>query len=321
MTYQGYGMTIPFDGVPLHEHADWFKELADLGYTDVWSSEANGADGFTPLALASVWAPTLRLGSAIVPSFTRGPATLAQCVASLADAAPGRVAFGIGTSSNVIVERWNDIPFEEPYKRTRDMVRFLRLALTGEKVKETYDTFSVNGFKLGLVPEQQPKILVAALRQGMLRLAGREGDGAIVNWLGAEDVATVAPHVHEGGADKEVVARIFVAPTTDRDTVMALGRYAIAAYLTVPVYAEFHRWLGREELLQPMWDRWAEGDRKAALAAIPDDLVDTLIVHGSPEACREHIARYQANGVTTPALAILPFGIDQRQAIRDLAPR
>ena len=321
MTYQGYGMTIPFDGVPLHEHRDWIVELADLGYTDVWSSEANGADGFTPLVLASVWAPSLRLGSAIVPSFTRGPATLAQCVASLADAAPGRVAFGIGTSSNVIVERWNDIAFTEPYKKTRDTVRFLRTALTGEKVKEDYETFSVNGFKLGLVPEQQPKILVAALRAGMLRLAGKEGDGAIVNWLGADDVSTVAPYVHEGGADKEIVARIFVAPTTDRDAVMALGRYAIAAYLTVPVYAEFHRWLGREEMLQPMWDLWAAGDRKAALAAIPDELVDTLIVHGSPEACRDHIARYQANGITTPALAILPFGVDQRQAIRDLAPR
>jgi len=314
-------MTIPFDGVPLHAQRDWIVELADLGYTDVWSSEANGADGFTPLALASVWAPELRLGSAIVPAFTRGPATLAQCVAALADAAPGRVAFGIGTSSNVIVERWNDIAFVEPYKKTRDTVRFLRSALAGEKVKEDYDTFSVNGFKLGIVPEEQPKILIAALRQGMLRLAGREGDGAIVNWLGAEDVTTVAPLVHEGGEDKEVVARIFVAPTTDRDLVMNFGRFAIAAYLTVPVYAEFHKWLGRSEMLQPMWDHWAAGDRKAALAAIPEALVDTLIVHGSPDECRDHIARYQANGVTTPALAILPFGLDQRQAIRDLAPR
>ena len=321
MTYQGYGMTIPFDGVPLHAQRDWIVELADLGYTDVWSSEANGADGFTPLVLASTWAPTLRLGSAIVPAFTRGPATLAQCVASLADAAPGRVAFGVGTSSNVIVERWNDIPFTEPYKKTRDTVRFLRTALTGAKVKEDYDTFSVNGFKLGLVPEEQPKILIAALREGMLRLAGREGDGAIVNWLGADDVRTVAPFVHQGGADKEVGARIFVAPTTDRDLVLNYGRFAIAAYLTVPVYAEFHRWLGRGEMLQPMWDHWAAGDRQAALAAIPEELVDTLIVHGTPEACREHIARYQENGVTTPALAILPFGLDQRQAIRDLAPR
>ncbi|NLD77978.1 MAG: LLM class F420-dependent oxidoreductase, partial [Acidimicrobiales bacterium] len=309
MIYQGYGMTIPFDGVPLHAQRDWILELADLGYTDVWSSEANGADGFTPLALASTWAPSLRLGSAIVPAYTRGPATLAQCVASLADAAPGRVAFGIGTSSNVIVERWNDIPFEEPYKKTRDTVRFLRTALTGEKVKEEYETFAVNGFKLGIVPEEQPKILVAALREGMLKLAGREGDGAIVNWLGADDVSTVAPIVKAAGPDKEVVARIFVAPTTDRELVMNYGRFAIAAYLTVPVYAEFHRWLGRADMLQGLWDNWAAGDRKAALEAIPDELVDLLIVHGSPEECREHIARYQANGVTTPALAILPFGL------------
>ena len=317
---QRYGMTIPFDKVPLHAQREWIEELESLGYTDVWSSEADGADAFTPLALASVWAPSLRLGSAIVPAYTRGPATLAQCVAALADAAPGRVAFGIGTSSNVIVERWNDIPFEEPYKKVRDTVRFLRTALTGEKVRHDYETFSVNGFKCGIVPEQQPRILIAALRDGMLRLAGREGDGAIVNWLSADDVSQLVPHVHAGGADKEVVARIFVAPTTDADAVRALGRYAIAAYLNVPVYAEFHRWLGRGELLQPMWDLWAAGDRKEALAAIPDSVVDELIVHGSPGECREHVQRYVENGITCPALALLPFGYDQRQAIRDLAP-
>jgi probable F420-dependent oxidoreductase len=315
-----YGMTIPFDGIPLHAQADMIRELEDLGYTDVWSSEANGADGFTPLALASVWAPSLRLGSAIVPAFTRGPATLAQCVASLADAAPGRVAFGIGTSSNVIVERWNGVPFEQPYQKVRDMVRFLRKALTGEKVTEEYETFTVKGFKLGIVPEQQPRILVAALREGMLRLAGREGDGAIINWLSADDVRQVVPHVHAGGEGKEVVARIFVAPTTDTERVRTMGRFAIAAYLTVPVYAEFHRWLGRGDLLQPVWDAWAAGDRKAALEAIPDSLVDQLIVHGSPEECREHIGRYMDNGVTCPALAILPFGLDPAQAIKDLAP-
>ena len=85
---QRYGMTIPFDGVPLHAQREWVEELVDLGYTDVWSSEANGADAFTPLALASVWAPSLRLGTAIVPAFTRGPACMAQSVASLATPRP-----------------------------------------------------------------------------------------------------------------------------------------------------------------------------------------------------------------------------------------
>ena len=307
----------------LHDQREWIEELASLGYTDVWSAEADGADGFTPLALASVWAPSLRLGTAIIPAYTRGPALLAQSAAAMADAAPGRFVLGLGTSSNVIVERWNGIAFREPYARMRDTVRFLRRALTGEKVTETYDTFAVQGFRLKLRPEQPVPILVAALRKGMLDLAGRDGDGAIINWLSADDVARVAPIVTAHGADKEIVARIFVAPSEDTDTVRAAARYAIAAYLNVPVYRAFHEWLGRTDDLTDMWAAWSAGDRPSALAAIPDHVVDALVVHGSPEQCRAHIQRYVDNGVTTPALAVLPLApdIDVRRSLADLAPR
>lgn len=312
-----YGITIPFDNVPLAEHRAWFDELVELGYTDVWSSEADGTDGFTPLALAAAWAPTLRLGTAIVPAFTRGPALMAQSVAALAEAAPGRFVFGIGTSSNVIVERWNDLDFAEPYRRTRDMVRFLRQALSGEKVDAAFDTFTVRGFRLGRPPATVPPILVAALRPQMLRLAGREGDGAILNWLAAEDVPTV---VAEVGPGRDIVARLFVCPSPDADNVRAQGRRLIAAYLNVAVYAAFHDWLGRGPVLQPMWDAWKAGDRKAAVAAIPDEVVDALILHGSPEEVRAKVDAYVSAGVTTPVLAILPFGVEIRQAVRDLAP-
>jgi len=183
-----YGLTIPLSGIPLHKQRETIEELADLGYTDVWSAESGGSDAFTPLALASTWGPTLRLGTAIVPAFTRGAPTIAQSAAALADAAPGRFLLGIGTSSDVIVQRWNGIPFVKPYERVRDVVRFLRVALTGQKITETYETFDCNGFRLLLVPEVQPKLLIAALRPGMLKLAGREADGAIINWLGADDV-------------------------------------------------------------------------------------------------------------------------------------
>lgn len=316
-----YGMSLPMGGVPLSEHRDWLREMVDLGYTDLWSSEAGGQDGFTPLALAAAWAPEMRLGVAIIPAFTRGPALLAQSVASLAEAAPGRFVMGIGTSSNVIVGDWNGIPFEEPYKRVRDSVRFLRKALAGEKVDEAFDTFTVKGFRLQMNPlTHQPPILVAALRQGMLRLAGRVGDGAILNWLSAEDVKTVAPFVHEGGEGKELVARLFVIPTADREKARAIARRGIAAYLNVPVYAAFHEWLGRTDQLAAMWTAWRSGDRKAALEAIPDEIVDALVIHGAPEACREHVERYREAGVTTPALAIL-HADDLRQAVRDLAPR
>jgi probable F420-dependent oxidoreductase len=314
------GMTVPLPG-HLHAQADGLRELADLGYTDIWSSEADGADAFTPLALAAAWEPRLRLGTAIVPAFTRAPACLAQSVASLADAAPGRFAIGVGSSSNVIVERWNGVPFVEPYQRVRDVVRFLKDALSGEKVAKRYDSFEINGFKLGVRPEVPPTILVAALREGMLRLAGREADGAIINWLSADDVTRVAGIVNAQGPDKELVARIFVCPSEQTDHVRAAGRFAIAAYLNVPVYAAFHEWLGRGPALQGMWDAWKAGDRKQALAEIPDSLVDELVVHGSPAECRAKIQRYFDNGVTTSSLAVMPFpGIDHWEAVRALSP-
>ena len=317
------GMTVPLPG-PLHTHREKLAELADLGYTDIWSAEADGADAFTPLALAAAWEPRLRLGTAIVPAYTRSPACFAQCVATMADAAPGRFAIGVGSSSNVIVERWNGVPFVEPYKKVRDVVRFLRDALGGEKVAKRYDTFEVQGFRLGIRPEQAPPILVAALREGMLRLAGREADGAIINWLAATDVPRVVGVVNDaaGGAEREIVARIFVCPSENADAVRAAAKFAIAAYLNVPVYAEFHRWLGRTDQLQGMWDAWSAGDRKGAVAAIPDEVVDDLVVHGSAESCRDRIRQYFDNGVTTSSLAIMPLDpeVPFWEATRALAP-
>jgi probable F420-dependent oxidoreductase len=314
-----YGVTIPLPGLPLSEHRDLVAELADLGYTDLWSAEADGCDAFTPLVLASQWAPRLRLGTAIVPAFTRGPMTMAQSAAALANLSGGRLVLGIGTSSDVIVERWNGIGFDRPYQRVRDVVRCVTALLTGEKVTADYETFSVKGAKLAEPAAHPVPVMVAALRSGMLRLAGREADGAIVNWLSAGDVRTVAPCVRGTDPAKEIVARIFVCPTADGERARAIGRRMITAYLNVPVYAAFHEWLGRGEVLAEMWKSWRAGDRQAALEAVPDTLVDELLVHGPPAACREQIEAYREAGVTTPVLFLVSPD-DLPTALRELAP-
>ncbi len=148
-----WGLTLPLNGVPLAGQRDLIASLPDLGYTDAWSAELNGVDAFTPLALASQWAPQLRLGTAIVGVYGRAPVTLAVQAGTLADLAPGKFVMGIGTSSKVAVEQWNGIPFEKPYQRSRDMLRFLRAALAGGKVTHEYETFSVDGFRLDPAPE------------------------------------------------------------------------------------------------------------------------------------------------------------------------
>src|ERR1700750_1791545 len=165
-----WGLTIPLAGVSLPDHAQLLAGLPDLGFTDVWSSEVAGTDAFTPLTLASVWSPTLRLGTAITPVFTRGPGLLAMTAAALAEAAPGRFSLGIGASSPVGVGDWDGVPFEHAFERSRDVLRFLRPALAGETVTEAYETFTVKRFRLERPPPQPPALLLAALRAKMLRL-------------------------------------------------------------------------------------------------------------------------------------------------------
>ncbi|MGS2615322.1 LLM class F420-dependent oxidoreductase [Micromonospora sp. LZ34] len=299
-------MTVPLGGIPLADHAAVYAALDRAGFTDVWSSEVNGADAFTPLALGAAWQPRLRLGTAITPVFTRGPGLLAMSAAALAEAAPGRFALGIGASSPVVVGDWNAVPFTEPFRRTRDVLRFLRAALGGETVDAAFDTFTVRRFALERPPAVPPPVLLAALRPGMLRLAAAEADGVILNWLAADDVPRALTEVGERRPGFEVVTRIFVCPTEDATHARALGRRLITSYLTVPAYAEFHRWLGREEVLGPMWRAWAAGDRRGAGAAVPDEVVDALVLHGSPERCRDQVARYADAGVDVPVLALLP---------------
>ncbi|WP_431946219.1 LLM class F420-dependent oxidoreductase [Micromonospora marina] len=299
-------MTVPLGGIPLADHAAVYAALDDAGFTDVWSSEVAGADAFTPLALAAAWSPRLRLGTAITPVFTRGPGLLAMSAAALAEAAPGRFALGVGASSPVVVRDWNAVSFDEPFKRTRDVLRFLRAAVRGETVDGAFDTFTVRRFTLERPPSVPPPVLLAALRPGMLRLAAAEADGVILNWLAADDVPTALAEVGERRPGFEVAARIFVCPTEDAAYARALGRRMITGYLTVPAYAAFHRWLGRQDSLGPMWQAWAAGDRKGASAAVPDEVVDALVLHGSPEQCVAAVRRYADNGVDVPVLAVLP---------------
>ncbi len=300
----GWGLTLPLTGVALLAHSDLIRALPGFGYTDVWSAETNGTDAFVPLALAAAWEPTLRLGTAIVPVFTRGPALIAMSAATMAAAAPGRFVLGLGASSPVIVANWNGLEFDEPYRRSRDVLRVVKAALAGERVDGQYDTIAIKRFKLDAPPAVPPPVLLAALRPQMLQLAGREADGAILNWLAATDVPRCVESM--GNDEADVVARIFVCPTEDTGYARTLGRTLISTYLTVPAYAAFHDWLGRGAALAPMHAAWAAGDRAAAAAAVPDDVVDALVLNGSPESCRAQVQAYADAGVRTPVIALLP---------------
>ncbi len=313
-----WGITLPLQGLPLPAQRRIVEGLADLGYTDAWSAELAGIDAFTPLVLASHWTDQLRFGTAIASVYTRGPALLAMTAATIADLAPGRFVLGIGTSTPVVVQQWNDIAFDAPFQRSRDTLRFLRKALAGEKVTKRYETFSVDGFRLERAPAVPPQLALAALRPQMVRLGATEADAVITNWLSPADVAKVRG---AAGPDTELIARIFVCPTTDAVMAREIGRRLVTAYLTVPAYAAFHQWLGRGELIQPMLDLWAAGERRAASTAVPDTLVDDLVIHGAIEHCRDRVDEYRKAGLDTPVIAVIPPpGSDVAEVVSGLAP-
>ena len=328
-----WALSVPLDGFTLAEHAEIAREAERLGYTDAWSFEVDGVDGFTPLAVIGV-ATGMRLGTAIANVYTRGPATLASVAAGLANLAPGRFVLGVGSGSQTIVESWNGGVFTKPATRVREMAQFLRAALAGERVVFKGETISVDGFRLTSVPNPPVPIYIAALRPGMLKVAGEVGDGVILNWNSPEDVpkcvAVVREAARKAGRDPdaiEVTARLFVnldAPGPESDQVI---RRHIAAYMNVPVYRAYQEWLGRTPALQPMWDKWAAGDRRGAVAAVPSAVVDELIVRGAMPAIRSRVQRYLDLGIDTAFLQLQSNNPDparrralQLDAIRALAP-
>jgi probable F420-dependent oxidoreductase len=287
-----WGLTVPFSGIPLSSHGDLYRRIEAAGYDDLWTSETAGYDGFTPLALAAVQTERLRLATGVVNPFTRGPAVLAQHCAALADASGGRFVLGLGSSSNVIVERWNGVPFEKPLSRMREAIEALRPVLSGDR--------GPGGFKLETPPAAPVPIVVAALRGKMLGLAAELGDGAFTNFLPLSGTRQVAETF--GAPDKELVCRFFCFPASEEDALPA-ARRMLVAYGTVPVYAAFFRWLGWGERIDPMIAAWEDGDRKRALELVPDDLVREIFLFGDARAQGERLQAFADGGITTFVLA------------------
>lgn len=288
-----WGLTLPLSGVPLAEHGEYVKRAEAAGYTDLWTGETAGPDGFTPLALSAAWTERMRLGTGIVGVFQRGPALLAQEAAALADAAEGRFVLGIGSSSDRIIEGWNGIPFERPLAKVRETLEFLRVALAGER--------TASRFKLETPPAHEVPIVLAALRGKMLRLAVEQADGAFTNFLPLDGLPQVVAQLDDAPENFELLCRFFLLPGP-REEVEPIARFMFSTYITVPVYTEFYKWLGWGEQIQPMLDAWAAGDRRQAAAAAPWEAIEQMFIFGSPEEMKHRLEQFVAGGITTPVL-------------------
>jgi probable F420-dependent oxidoreductase len=329
-----YALSVPLQDFTMAELPELARTAEALGYTDAWSGEVDGPDIFTPLAAIALGS-NLRIGTAIVNVFNRSPQPIAASAVSLSELAPGRFILGVGAGSANIIERWSGIPFEKPVTRVREMVQVLKALLAGERVVFEGETIRVNGLRLSRLPEQPVPIHVAGLRGKMLEVAGAHGDGAILNWLSADDVrksvAVTKQAAVDAGRDPDALefsARLFVSldPPDAPDTNEVLRRW-VTSYLNVPTYKAFMEWLGHGPALQPMWDAWEAGDRKAAVANVPEEALREFFIAGTPAERQAHLRRYAAAGLNTAFFHFMTNATDPvkrreivMQGIRDMAP-
>ena len=314
-----WALTVPFTGVPLPDHLELYRRAEALGYDDLWSGETpNGADGFTTLSMAIPVTERMRLATGIVNPFTRGPAVLAQTAAAMQEASAGRFVLGLGASSDVTVERFNGLEFRRPLSKVREAVARLRPVLTAPPEK------GYGGLRLERPVTESVPIVLAALREKMLAVAGEIGDGAFANFLPISGLPTVRA-AYEAGAQAagrppgELVCRFFIIPGDESDGA-GLARVMFANYGSVPVYHEFFRWLGWGEQVDPMAEAYHAGERERALELAPDELIREIYLFGSLESIRDRLLQFAAGGVTT--LVLSPITAPERvgEVIEALAP-
>ena len=305
-----WGIVLPED-FPLGELAGWLRAATRLGWSEVWAGEVAGRDAFAQLGACAAISPDVRLG-AIVAATTRGPGLLAMGISTLAELAPGRLRVAIGSSSPQVLAGWNDRPANLPYTRVRAVLEFLGEALRGERVSRDFGPFSIDGFRLASPPGRLPQLVIAGLGPRTLATAAQEADGALLNWVSTGDAARFRA---DFPGDSWLGAVVYFAPDADS---RERARRLLVAYANVPAYSEHHRRLGRGAALEPVWTAWRQGDRRAALEALPDSVLDELVVSGSPQECRAHLQAYLEAGLDGIVVHVLTPGTEHLATLERL---
>src|SRR6058998_2314874 len=319
--------------LPLPPDLDMCRRVAEhaeiLGYESVWIADTGaGPDAFVVAAVAAGVTRRVRIGTAVVPIYTRAVPVLAAGAGSVAQLTPGRFILGLGISSETIVDAWGGVPFRRPFTRMRETVAALRQMLAGERVTFEGRTVRTRNFQLVSPPPQPVPIYIAALMPPMLELAGEIADGVILNFMPVEAVPRMLAHVRKGAARSgrdaaklEVVARFQTLVTDDVPRARDAIRQMMGPYFATSVYNRFIAWCGFPEEARAIDTAWRTKDRARNVAAVTDEMVDRLAIIGSAEHCRARLAEFAAAGVTTPM--IHPFLFDEAaiwRTLESLAP-
>lgn len=327
---QRLGLTIGLEGSDIGSALELCRHAEGLGYTDLWTAEVGGADGLTPLGALAATTSSARLGTGILPVFTRPPALLAMSAATLQDLSGGRFVLGLGTSSNVIVEKWMGERFVRPLTRLREYVEVVRACLAGDKVEFNGLTTSLEGFRIQHDAGAAVPIYLAALGPTACALAGEVADGIAFFLKTPDGIRAALAWAEAARGDRaplDCVIRIPFLVDEEPDVVAVGARRLLLSYAPVDVYARSLAAQGFGAEIASIREAWAAGDRRRAVELVPDHMIDALFIRGGPDGWSRRIEEVRAAGVTTPVLLPISFATDPaeraarvRRAVEAVAP-
>lgn len=294
-----------------------------LGFGSFWTAETTGPEAFATLAGVGAAAPSLDLGTGVLALQLRTPMVTAMGAATLQALHPDRdILLGVGVSSPVVTERWHGVAYgDRPLARVREYVALLRECLAGESVSFDGDFYSANKFRLGIrLGDRRPKIVLAALNEHMLRLAGEVADGVLLNYLPASHVPAAVEQVRVGAAisgnDPTIYAYVHVGVCERTDKALDHARRDLFSYAVVDGYARNFTAAGFGDEITELRERHAARDREGALAAVSERMIDAIDIVGDASHIRASVAAYAAAGVDRPVLMPLPWADDRLGVVR-----
>lgn len=325
-------------GLTSDDQLDIVLEAERLGYDSVWTAEAYGSDAATILGWLAGQTSTIRLGSAIFQMPGRSAAMTAMTAATIDQLSGGRMILGIGSSGPQVSEGWHGVRFGQQLARTRDYVAVLRMALAREKVSFDGETMVLplpdgpgKALKLTIAPVQERMpIFIAAIGPKNTQLAAEIADGVIPTLFSPEHVAVMRQEIEAGVARTpgKTVADVEIAPAVqvyvgdDWEAARDLMRPFLALYVggmgsrDKNFYNQLVQRYGFEDAAKKVQDLYLDGKRDEAMAALPDELIDTIAICGPAGHVRERLAAYREAGVGT--LGVTPVAWTKEERIAQL---
>ena len=309
--------------------------LADqLGYHSFWLSEGHGGDQFTTLTACALATENIKLGTSIVSVYVRSAPTIAMAAACLDHFSNGRFILGLGSSHKVQVEGEHGIPYHLPVTRLREYIDVIRALLRDGKVSYKGKVLDIDNFDFWL-PTLHPEVPIyaAAVFDKMLRTCGEITQGAILTWTTLSGARNAARVVAEGAraagrdpSEVEIADLITTVVSDDGPADLEGIRKATAFY--AGFFPRYNRALsenGFPDEAAAIRAAYLEGKRGPALESlVPDSMLRSIAITGTPEECRDRIQTYRDAGVTLPIIAPRASGAGAaekaKEVIRALAP-